>query len=36
MADIVASAPHSTAERRLAFFDRYISLWVALCMAVGS
>jgi len=23
------------AERRLAFFERYLSLWVALCMAAG-
>ena len=29
----IAAEPHPV--RRLAFFERYLSLWVALCMAVG-
>jgi len=29
----IAFEPHST--KRLAFFERYLTLWVALCMAVG-
>ena len=33
------SAPHATAthtgEKRLAFFERYLTIWVALCIAIG-
>ncbi|HEY2015904.1 MAG TPA: ACR3 family arsenite efflux transporter [Bryobacteraceae bacterium] len=30
---LVAALPHP--ERRLAFFERYLTLWVALCMVAG-
>src|SRR5579872_6724656 len=31
---ITVTTPPAT-ERRLGFFERYLSLWVALCMAAG-
>jgi len=27
--------PHQTAVRRLAFFERYLTVWVFLCMVIG-
>lgn len=29
------SAPPKPAERQISFFERYLSVWVALCMAAG-
>ena len=28
-------APPKPATRRMSFFERYLSVWVALCMAAG-
>jgi ACR3 family arsenite transporter len=35
MSRTAASIPPPQARPRLAFFERYLPLWVALCMAVG-
>jgi ACR3 family arsenite transporter len=35
MAETVAVAPTAAGARRLGFFERYLSLWVALCMVAG-
>jgi ACR3 family arsenite transporter len=35
MKETVEAVPSPQVERRLAFFERYLSLWVALCMAAG-
>jgi ACR3 family arsenite transporter len=35
MSRAAASTPPPQARPRLAFFERYLPLWVALCMAVG-
>ena len=35
MAETVAAASNITPERQLAFFERYLSLWVGLCMVAG-
>jgi ACR3 family arsenite transporter len=35
MEAVAGGAPARAAGKRLAFFERWLSLWVALCMAVG-
>ncbi len=35
MAKTVAVPPPLTAKRRLAFFERYLSVWVGLCLVAG-
>jgi ACR3 family arsenite transporter len=35
MAEEPVAAPASQGPRRLAFFERYLTLWVALCMLAG-
>lgn len=35
MADTLTAGAQHAGEKRLAFFERYLSLWVALCMAAG-
>jgi arsenite transporter len=35
MAKTVAAPPPLAAKRRLAFFERYLSVWVGLCMVAG-
>ena len=35
MGETLTSLPPASVEKRLAFFERYLSLWVALCMVAG-
>ena len=35
MKDTAEAVPQPGVEKRLAFFERYLSLWVALCMVAG-
>jgi hypothetical protein len=35
MATLVQDSPSVVAPKRLNFFERYLTLWVALCMAAG-
>src|ERR1700704_399333 len=35
MTENIAASASEVGEKRLAFFERYLSLWVALCMFVG-
>ncbi len=35
MAETTAASAAQAGEKRLAFFERYLSLWVALCMVAG-
>jgi ACR3 family arsenite efflux pump ArsB len=35
MADLVTAPTSRVGEKRLAFFERYLSIWVGLCMMAG-
>ncbi len=35
MATVKTAAPQVTSPRRLGFFERYLTLWVGLCMIAG-
>jgi ACR3 family arsenite efflux pump ArsB len=35
MATLVQNSPAVVSPKRLNFFERYLTIWVALCMAAG-